>query len=150
MTENWGDVPFTNAVGSWFWGHGELGPYSVVWYDALTPTGAEYVSAYVAKDGDIVAGSCKLTSIKVRPSGATDPYPPSLAGPSPSGNFYIHIDLGDEGTMVIDVTPSVEIVVVPGSIGEIYNRWTGKLKGGIVGKETYTGTALYEQFTLTV
>jgi hypothetical protein len=114
------------------------------------PTGSEYVSVYVAKDRDIVAGSCKLTSIKVRPSGATDPYPPSLAGPSPSGNFNIHIDFGDEGTMIIDVTPSVEIVVVPGPVGETYDRWTGKLKGGIVGKETYTGTAFYEQFTLTV
>jgi len=41
-------------------------------------------------------------------------------------------------------------VVAPGPIGEIYDKWTGKLKGGIVGKETYTGTALYEQFTLTV
>lgn len=143
-------MPFTDAVGSWFWGHGELGPYSIVWYDALTQTGAEYVSAYVAKDGDIVAGSCKSTSIKVRPSGAGDPYPPSLAGQSPSGNFHIDIDLGDEGTMVVDVTPSTEIVVVPGQIGEIYDRWTGKLKGGIVGKKSYTGTALYEQFTFTV
>jgi len=52
--------------------------------------------------------------------------------------------------MVIDVTPSVETVVVPGQIGEIYNRWIGNLKGGISGKESYTGTALYEQFTFTV
>jgi hypothetical protein len=94
-------------------------------------------------------GSCTSNSIKVRPSGAGDPYPPSLVGQSPSGNFHINIDLGDEGTMVIDVTPSVEIAVVPGQIGEIYNRWMGKLKGGISGKESYAGTALYEQFTFT-
>jgi hypothetical protein len=69
------------------------------------------LSAYVAKEGDIVAGSCKSANIKVRPLGACDHYPPSFAGQSPSGNFPINIDLGDEGTMDIDVSPEVEIVV---------------------------------------
>jgi hypothetical protein len=97
-----------------------------------------------------MTGNCKRPAIKVRPSGASDPYPPSLLGPAPSGDFHIDIDMGEEGTSIVDVTASVEVVAVPGAVGQIYDRWTGSMKGGIPGKEQYTGTALYEQFTFTV
>lgn len=53
----------------------------------------------------------------------------------------------------MDVAASAEILVVPGTSfglpGQIYDRWAGKLKGGIPGKEQYMGTAFYEQFTFT-
>lgn len=53
----------------------------------------------------------------------------------------------------MDVMASLEVAVVPGKqfglLGQLYNRWTGKLKGGIAGKEQYTGAAIYEQFPFT-
>ena len=33
--KNWGDIPFAEAVQSWYWGHAQLGPYTLVWFDAL-------------------------------------------------------------------------------------------------------------------
>src|SRR5271169_5430894 len=108
--ENWGDVPFVSAVGSWFWGHASFGPYSIVWYDALSPSGLETVSAYVARDGKVLAAGCIPSSIKVRPSGANDVYPPALSAGEPSGSFHIEIDLHAEGTMVVDVKSTYVVV----------------------------------------
>ena len=140
--ENWGDQPFTQLVGSWYWGHGRLGPYTVVWYDALTPTGAEYVSGYVARDGQIISVSCSGT--EVRPTGPNSPYPPITGGGS-SGDYHVEIDLGIKGTFIFDVTAKFHTVL---AAGEVYDRWTGKLSGGVKGEKTYSGTALYEQFAL--
>jgi hypothetical protein len=135
-------MPFDEAVATWYWGHGRLGPYSIVWYDALTPTNVEYVSAYVSRDGKIITGTCALSSITVRPTGPTDKYPPSSSNPA-SGNLHAEIDLGAEGTLAFDVAAKYHVVDAFG----LYERWTGSLTGGIKGKKIYNGTALYEQFT---
>lgn len=139
--ENWGDQPFDAAVGTWYWGHGHLGPYSIVWYDALALDGSRYVSAYVSRHGKVITGTCAIPSIKVRPTGPTDTYPPPSTSTA-SGNFHIEIDLGGEGMMTLDLASKYHTVAAG-----VYDRWTGKLTGGIKGKESYTGTALYEQFS---
>jgi len=140
--QNWGDQPFQNLVASWFWGHGRLGPYTVVWYDALTPSGLETVSGYIARDREIISVRCSSTV--VRPTGATDSYPPVISSGIPSGNFHVTIDLGSEGTFVLNVTSKhLVIEAVPS-----YYRWTGTLTGGIVGRESFVGAALYEEFVL--
>ncbi|KAL4735274.1 hypothetical protein BDV11DRAFT_174017 [Aspergillus similis] len=46
--KNWGVTPFTDSVGSWYWGHARMGPYSIVWLDALDTSKNEYASGYVA------------------------------------------------------------------------------------------------------
>ena len=138
--ENWGVTPFNNNVGSWYWGHGRLGPYSIVWYDALSPTGEEFVSGYVACDGKIVGVVCSSTT--VRPTGAESTYPPVIGVDLPAG-FHIKIDLGSEGTMVVDATSTIN-VVDEGT----YFRWVGTLTGGIEGHPSLDGTALWEEFAL--
>ncbi|KAJ6552970.1 hypothetical protein B0H19DRAFT_842716, partial [Mycena capillaripes] len=83
--KNWTPQPFGNSVGLWYWGHGRIGPYSVVWFDFLDLNGTEYGSAYVAKDDSILVASCDLSSIRVRPIGENATYPPGNDLGFPSG-----------------------------------------------------------------
>ncbi|KAK2766570.1 hypothetical protein CKAH01_15448 [Colletotrichum kahawae] len=63
--KNWGSVPFTQAVGSWHWGHARLGPYSMVWIDARSPTGDIHRSGFVSKNGAILLTSCASDAVEV-------------------------------------------------------------------------------------
>ncbi len=88
--------------------------------------------------------SCEAGSIKVRPSGANDTYPPTTSTGGPSG-FTIEIDLGSEGTMDVQVT----IEVVSLAAGEpLYTEWVGTLTGSVNGGEHLTGVASLEMFNL--
>ncbi|KIW04832.1 uncharacterized protein PV09_04015 [Verruconis gallopava] len=100
--KNWGDEPFIDAVQSWYWDHGRVGPYSIVWFDALETSGNEYVSGYVADDDQIVA-VCSAGSVVVRPYGANSEYPPTVSSGVPEG-FIIVIDLWDAGLFNITAT----------------------------------------------
>ena len=131
-------VPFTESVGSWYWGHGRFGEYSIVWYDALTPDGTEYVSFYIARDGEIIRSQCHDT--QVRPTGANSTYPPTLSSGDPTG-FHIAVDLGDDGILEVEVSNQYTTVLSPA-----YMRWTGQIRGTFQGSEALTGVALYEQF----
>ena len=128
-------------MGSWYWGHGRLGPYSIVWFDALSPDGTESLSAYVSLNDEAILSSC--SGIKVRPLGNAT-YPPKVGGAPPEG-FNIEIDLGSNhgGLLVINATTVASLLSIPQ-----YHQFTGKLNGGFPGKEQWTGSALYEEFQL--
>ncbi|RFU32394.1 hypothetical protein B7463_g3899, partial [Scytalidium lignicola] len=143
--KNWGDVPFTEAVGSWYWGHGRLGEYSIVWFSFLTPTGENHVSAYVSKNNKILTASCKLGSITVRPTGPNDVYPPKIGNPPPGG-FLIEVEIDEEGEKKLKVNVTQSAVAID-SAG-VYYRMLGSMKGGVEHGPELTGVALYEQFTL--
>ncbi|KAJ7775981.1 hypothetical protein DFH07DRAFT_983139 [Mycena maculata] len=141
--KNWSDQVFAAHVASWYWGHGRVGPYSIVWFDFLDKTGTESVSAYVAKDGKIVAASCTLGSITVRPTGQNATYPPVLSTPNPTG-YHIAIDLGEEGTLAVDVTVLTTLITV----NPEYARSIGNVSGTLMpasGAPTMglTGMALF-------
>ncbi len=140
MLENWGTSPLLEHVKSWYWGHGRLGPYSIVWYDGITLDDDEYVSAYVAKDGEIVYSH--NSSITVRPTGTNTNFPPRI-GDVPTG-YAIKIDMGHIGVIEIDVAATV-VFQEEGS----YARWVGRMAGGIRGQQNYTGAALLEQYAFT-
>lgn len=125
-----------------FLGHGHLGPYSIVWFDALSLQGEEYFSAYVAKDGQILSGSCEKDAVIVRPWGGEDTYPPPPNAKIPKGFEATFANI--EGKqMKVNVTNAD--VVIP--YGKVYDRIIGTLEGGFVGEEeTWTGVAQYEQF----
>jgi hypothetical protein len=117
-----------------------------VWFDFLSVNGTEYVSAYVAKDGDILAASCSSDSIQVRPIGANDEYPPSLFSGIPGG-FEIIADLGELGSLIVNVTTETTLF---NGLG-LYNRLAGSMVGSLNGGDLITGgVALYEQFKLTI
>jgi hypothetical protein len=144
--KNWGLTPFAANVVHTYWGHARVGPYSVVWSDALAPNGGnttkEYFSGAVAKDGKLVAVSCAQGAVVVRPWGENDMYPPTFNSGPPQG-LYITFDLGDEGVLGLNVTR--ELIVV--NVG-FYQRFLGSVKGGLNDCEEYEGKALYEQFKL--
>ncbi|KAJ6457615.1 hypothetical protein C8R45DRAFT_844134 [Mycena sanguinolenta] len=148
--KNWSNQMFTSLVASWYWGHGRIGEYSIVWFDALDRTGTEAVSAYVAKDNKILAASCTLGRITVRPTGQNATYPPVISTANPSG-YHIDVDLGADGTLAIDVTVLSNLV----GVNPEYGRFLGNMTGSIVlpdGNSTagLVGMALFEQFKLTV
>ncbi|KAL1962236.1 hypothetical protein VTN77DRAFT_9892 [Rasamsonia byssochlamydoides] len=137
--KNWGATPFIDAVATWYWGHGRLGPYSIVWYDALSRDGTEYTSSYVAEEGSIISAQCG--GIKVRPTGFNSTYPPTPATGHPQG-FQIDLDLGQLGTVTAEV---VSRLVTVDSVE--YTRWVGSISG-VVGSRNLTGAASYETFNL--
>jgi hypothetical protein len=139
--QNWGDTPFTENIGSWFWGHGNIGPYSIMYFDGLTPDGIESRSAHVTLNGEILFSGC--AGVVARPIGANSTYPPTQSSGNPGG-FHVEFDLGAEGILAVDITPNFILVQAL----EVFTRWVGSVAGGIVGQETYEGAALLEEFRL--
>ncbi|KAJ7609990.1 hypothetical protein DFH06DRAFT_1374747 [Mycena polygramma] len=128
--KNWSDLPLVTNLASWYWGHGRIGPYSIVWFDFLALNGTEFVSAYASKDNSILAASCQPGSIRVRPTGKNSTYPPHISTGPPSG-YNITLDMGREGLL------------------ELNGRVTGVLKAAGRVVEEMAGVALFEQFALT-
>ncbi|KAF2723130.1 hypothetical protein K431DRAFT_319234 [Polychaeton citri CBS 116435] len=148
--KNWGDQPFLNSVRSWYWGHGTLGPYQIVFFDALDPSypgsASEHFSAYVARDGKIVSASCGTESAIVRPVGGDDTYPPTVTSEIPAGYSITFTDVEGK-TMWINATN----LATSYDGAPIYARFLGTLQGGFVGDEqVLSGVAQYEQFKMSL
>lgn len=125
---------------SWYWGHGRLGPYSIVWFDIIGTDGKEHVSSYATLNGEVVSSSC--SGIKVRPTGANSEYPPLTTSGNPEG-YHIELDLTNGQVLEVNVTTTLVTTDDPG----LYSRFTGAISGGVQGSTVYHGVALYEQFT---
>ena len=135
-------MPFFSEVRSWYWGHAHLGPYSIVWFDALSLVGEEYFSAYVAREGEILTGSCQENIVVVRPWGGEDTYPPPPNAKYPQGFEVTFADV--EGKELRVNVTNVDVVI---PYGKVYDRIIGTVQGGFVGEsEIWTGVAQYEQF----
>lgn len=140
--QNWGATPFFTNVNSWYWGHARLGPYSIVWFDALDIAGKEHYSSYVAKDGQIVDGSCAKGAVKARPWGGEDKYPPPHNKKVPKG-FEVVFPNVEGKEFRVNVTTAE--VVLPAK--SFYDRFIGVVEGGFAGEsETWSGVAEYEEF----
>jgi len=141
---NWSNRPLFESIDSWYWGHAKLGPYTLVWFDALDSSGAEHVSGFVSVDGErgAIMTSCKLGDVRVRPEGNESQYPPDSQHP----NFTsLHIELNTEdGLLVADVVPMGSNLVVPG----LYQLDFGRISGGLQGGDVYEGIAEFEEFTV--
>ncbi|OBT39926.1 hypothetical protein VE00_09597 [Pseudogymnoascus sp. WSF 3629] len=128
--KNWGDVPFAAVVENSIWGHARLGPYSIVWSQVLgRATGDYYQYGYIARDGAVITYGC--TGFTLIPT--TDP-----------GTYSVSIVIPDRGTFEFNLTELAIIAEMP----PVYARNTGKITGGFVGGNQYSGVALYEHFTL--
>ncbi|CAK5271748.1 unnamed protein product [Mycena citricolor] len=147
---NWSDQPFTTEVASWYWGHGQVGDYSIVWFDFLDTSGAEFVSAYASRLGKVVSESCVLGSISVRPSGANATYPPTISTPNPTG-YAITLPIKGGDVLKVDVSVTQQLIGANplymrsvGTMSGVVHTKHGKKKGG-----NMSGIALFEQFKLT-
>ena len=140
--QNWADRPFFNdSVLSWYWGHASLGPYSIVWFDAIDTEGTEHFSSYVARDGEILAANCENSTVIVRPWGGEDTYPPPAGTETPDGFIVTFADV-DGQEFRVNVTTFATPVPIP-----LYNRFIGTAEGSFAGgNETFVGVASYEQF----
>ncbi len=143
--KNWSLQPFAENVASWYWGHARIGRYSLVWFDFLSVNGTEYVSLYLSKANRIIVSSCTPGSIKVRPWGGDDTYPPKVESGLPAG-FGIEANLGRGKSASFNVT----IGMVGLDAAPVYNKWIGSVEGVVEGVHYEDGTALLEQFKVVV
>ncbi|KAJ5657378.1 Hydroxyneurosporene synthase, partial [Penicillium longicatenatum] len=153
--KNWSNLPFTESVQSWYWGHGRIGIYSILWFSAIAMDNNTHTSSYVARDDQVLVSSCDTTLLTVRPLSAnvtSNPtggrYPPQ-AGDTPDG-FIVEAYLGDEKGW-LNVNASI-VTLVTGD-GEYYMRWSGELVGRVVDSQGVvtdagSGVAVFEQFAL--
>lgn len=142
--KNWGDLPFLTAVSSWYWGHAHVGPYSLVWFDAIDSLGVEHFSGYVTEDGAVLGSSCATNAVTVRPWGANDAYPPKLLTGTMEGIEAV-FQLTDGSTLVANVTTGLEVVNAVA-----YIRTLGTVEA-TVGNTTYSGgRALFEEFKISL
>ncbi|KAJ5560458.1 hypothetical protein N7513_002857 [Penicillium frequentans] len=152
--KNWSNLSFAESVQSWYWGHGRLGDYSIVWFSAIAIDNNTYTSSYVARDEQVLVSSCDTTFLTVRPvSGNVTHNPtggryPPQAGDIPDG-FTVEAHLGEEGWLKVNVS----IATLVTGDGEYYMRWSGELVGSVVDAEgtvadAGSGVAVFEQFAL--
>ncbi|KAJ9262392.1 hypothetical protein DTO212C5_7947 [Paecilomyces variotii] len=145
--QNWADAPFETLVGTWYWGHGRLGNYSLVWFSVITPSHEHYVNSYVSLNGRILCASNSSDQFSVRTMGPDARYPPRK-GDTPDG-FSMEFDLGDAegGRLSVNVTTKTVTAEVP----TLYTRWIGSVEGKLSSQSEpfASGSAIHELFTLT-
>ncbi|KAG8158187.1 hypothetical protein KVR01_011948 [Diaporthe batatas] len=140
--KRWGVNLLDGPVTSYYWGHGRLGPYSIVWLDALSRDGKEYFSSWISMNGTVAFQSCGDKSVVVRPwkKDGTDPgYPPKPRDPAPDG-YDIRFDVGEGQAFTARFyTSTIQLST------DVFKRITGPIVGGFEGGEKYEGVALGEQ-----
>ncbi|KIM96949.1 hypothetical protein OIDMADRAFT_44425 [Oidiodendron maius Zn] len=139
--QRWAAENYALNFGSWYWGHGHLGPYSIVWYDLLSlNNNLESVSGYAARDNQIITATCN--GIKVRPIGENSTYPPGKGTGRP-GAFHITLDLAGGEILEVDATP--ERVIFANS--DLYTRWIGRLNGTLAGIDLHYASNIKHKFS---
>ena len=136
---SWGRLKALVTMKLWYWGHAQLGPYILVWFDGINMADERYVSGYVARDGKIISATCNNAALTVRPYGANSTYPPGLNAGYPTA-FSIEYELGSSGRLLANYTTTLDLVSKPG-----YYRGIGPIVGGIVGEEQYKGVTMWDE-----
>ncbi|WYZ39663.1 hypothetical protein EsH8_IV_000004 [Colletotrichum jinshuiense] len=139
--KNWGNQSIIDGPKYWDWGHGRLGPYSIVWYNLLDYEGNESRNSYIAKNGEVLLVSCGSENLVVRQKGGKAVWPPTT-GLLETEGITVNYTLPDGQEFLVDVTTELIVRDEHGA----YQRANGILKGGIKGEETYEGKAHYEEF----
>jgi hypothetical protein len=116
-----------------------LGDYNIVWYDSLTPSGDEAVSAYVSRNGEILAASCEPGAIEVRPYGDNSTYPPTTST-EPATGYRISTSL-PQGQLVV----YAQYIYMVLADGRYYQQFTGSITGTLDGEDLPVGTGLWDQ-----
>ncbi|KAL4923582.1 uncharacterized protein BDV17DRAFT_301670 [Aspergillus undulatus] len=128
--KNWVNSHFQPNVGTCYWGHSRAGPYNLVWFGYLPHKSQSHVtpqncvSAYVARDGEILTAQC--SGITVRPYGENATYPPLMNSDPPRG-YKINVELPDGTELEFTATIRYNVAGAQ-SIG--YLRWTGGFGAG--------------------
>lgn len=118
-----------------------MGPYSVVWFDYVTPDGVEGGSTYISHNGTVISATCD-TGLKVRPSMPTDTVFPPTTNTTAPDEFTLTLPVPGQGDMTLTTVNASIAVDRPG----VFVRWVSKVTGEFGGEEL-EGVAMYEQFT---
>ncbi|KAF5520908.1 Tyrosinase family protein asqI [Colletotrichum aenigma] len=112
---NWGNQSIIDGPRYWDWGHGRVGPYTVVWYNLLDYNGNESRRSYVVKDDEVLM--------------------PPVTGLLETEGITVNYTLPTGEILALEITPELIFKDEDG----IYQRANGNMKGGIVGQETFEG-----------
>jgi hypothetical protein len=139
--KNWGDSLFSKSVNAWYWGHAQVGDYSIVWFDTHNPGGSNGTSIYVAKDGKVLLSQCS-SGLQIRPYGNNTQYPPHITDSQPEG-YNIDID-----TPQLKLSATIKVEQVPLEGENLYYRFIGSVIAEANGDgRELKGVASFEQFS---
>jgi len=145
---NWGGSGLAVGLVSWYWGHAQVGDYTLVWFDSITSTNERHASTFLVKSGKIqVAGqntpfASSANFSLVLPFGNETEYPPNIASSNLPSGFLLNF-VGVNGRQWSFLAESIHIA--ENDVGlSLYTRWIGKVTGGEVGGEIGTGSGVWE------
>jgi len=136
--QQWGGLPQEATVRSWYWGHAQAGPYSLVWFDSIAFDGiTKYSSVYLAENGTIITASRNVTT-----TNDTFVLPiPSQNSSFPPG-FYINFN--GAGKQWSFVAQNDVQGIHSGNVESNYTMWVGQMRGGEVDSDIVYGTGEWE------
>ncbi|WWC85462.1 uncharacterized protein L201_000325 [Kwoniella dendrophila CBS 6074] len=144
--KNWGPVSFIPYVHHWYWGHGRVGEYSVVWSKMFLNDNTTKAGGWISKNDKIILSACfeNDDSVVIKPLGNNITDPPKKANNTHNiQGFDITINTGNEqGIFQFQLKKNIRI---NGELGT-YARWIGNFTGGQLGEEdSQIGVAVTEQ-----
>jgi len=132
---SWADIGYEDALESYSWGHGKLGPYSIVWFVGEGSDGTQKASGYVSKDGELLSTPCSGVTVETEAA-----EPNSTIGPIQS--FTVEIPF--ENQVIVAHLIVGNILINAGNLV----HGTGIIKGGVKdGRMDYRGSAAFEHLT---
>ncbi|KAJ5358465.1 Tyrosinase family protein asqI [Penicillium cataractarum] len=134
--QNWGQAAFMDGLTQWFWGHSNIGEYSLVFFYHIDEQLKVKSSGYLAKNGNLIVSGC--SNIKVIPQGPRTSVP--LNASIPVESWAIYIDSSKHGKYAFTIDNKIEA----SSSSPVYTRWVGQTTGGRVGAANSTGAAIVE------
>ncbi|KAJ5716034.1 Tyrosinase family protein asqI [Penicillium malachiteum] len=91
--QNWGTDAFMNGLTQWFWGHSNVGEYSLVFFYHIDDSLRITPSGYLSKNGEPIVSGC--SNIEVIPQGLGTSV--SLNASVPVESRAINLDIKDHG-----------------------------------------------------
>jgi len=138
---NFADLPFTEVILSWYWGHFTLGSYTVVVYDGISSfDGNEYANAHVANSGQKLVSACGVGTTTVRDANGTWP---ARLGTLVATMLDISIPLSTGDTL----NATAIVTEINEQAGDAFMRGLFNISG-VVGSKSYSGIGMFEQFRI--
>ncbi|KAJ5721976.1 Tyrosinase family protein asqI [Penicillium malachiteum] len=134
--KNWGTDSFMNGLTQWFWGHSNVGEYSLVFFYHIDESLRVTSSGYLAKNGKPIVSGC--SNIDVVPQGPGTSIP--LNASIPVESWAVNLDSKDHGKFAF----TIQNRNVADSTFPAYTQWVGHTTGGRVGDVNSTGAAIVE------
>ncbi|PYH89413.1 hypothetical protein BO71DRAFT_453457 [Aspergillus ellipticus CBS 707.79] len=133
--KNWGSRPFQTLIKTWSWGHATVGAYSLVWFqyhpapglDPANPNSINpVISAYLARDGQVLISGCEAGIVNVTEKSA-------------GGRYAVEM-------VMQGVRLDVQGVLLVAGDAKYYSRWNGRVGGVVLGERVGGGVAVFETF----